>query len=503
MLDDYIHNNFDPVTQRKNKNKDKTTSNPKEKKQPKEKSTSKTNKTQNDKKQNKDDHHHHLTDHIKEKIHEFIGHLDHVPEFLKDNPFIHTGYRINFHTPKKVLKSLFMVHNELVNVWTHLAGAIVLIIICIALCFSMTSIDTKNLKTFVHTEIKDLFDPVYERISHFSQFEHTREEIAKLGENTLINLERRLEALTHDIEKVQEDINPEAIGRLLTKLKNQLEGFSLSNVHIDFDKAKLEEIAQDLKNKMNDLQHNVISKIDSADFDWIDIYKYISPNHSSSKTLQEGRHIVPLSRWPIIVFLLSAVFCLSCSAVFHLFYCLGKRANQILLRLDYAGVSILITGSCFPPVVYGFYCQPIYAYVYLTVIGVTSIVVFIVSLSDYIHTEEYRKLKSLMYGCLGVFAAIPMPHLIYLSLTTSEKNDNLDFNPSVPYYLAMGASYLGGLVIYAFKLPERWNPGKFDIVGHSHQIWHICVLLGIIFTYIGSFNNYYTRLEIPCIGCEL
>lgn len=41
---------------------------------------------------------------IKHKIKEFIGHLDHVPEFLKDNEFIHTGYRINFSTPKKVLK---------------------------------------------------------------------------------------------------------------------------------------------------------------------------------------------------------------------------------------------------------------------------------------------------------------------------------------------------------------------------------------------------------------
>jgi len=64
-----------------------------------------------------------------------------------------------------------MIHNESVNIWTHLAGAIVLIIICIALCFSVASIDTKNLKNFVQTEIKDLFDPVYERLSNFSDFE--------------------------------------------------------------------------------------------------------------------------------------------------------------------------------------------------------------------------------------------------------------------------------------------------------------------------------------------
>lgn len=69
-----------------------------------------------------------------------------------------------------------------------------------------------------------------------------------------------------------------------------------------------------------------------------------------------------------------------------------------------------------------------------------------------------------MYGCLGIFAAIPLPHLAYLSFTKSDTNDHLDVTPSIPYYLAMGASYLGGLTIYAFKMPERWNPGKFDIL---------------------------------------
>jgi hypothetical protein len=28
----------------------------------------------------------------------------------------------------------------------------------------------------------------------------------------------------------------------------------------------------------------------------------------------------------------------------------------------------------------------------------------------------------------------------------------------------MGASYLGGLVFYVFRIPERFRPGKFDII---------------------------------------
>jgi len=272
------------------------------------------------------------------------------------------------------------------------------------------------------------------------------------------------------------------------------------SVSDNWNKNKLNELSTTLKKELNDLQNQLIQKVDSSDFDWIDIYRYINPTYADNLTFREGHILVPLSRWPIIVFLSTAVFCLLCSATFHLFYCLSQRANEILLRLDYAGISILITGSAFPGFVYGFYCQPFFAKLYLTIIGATSIVVFFVSLGDKIHSPPYRHMKSAMYGGLGVFAGLPIIHLVYLTMT--EANGNLDFVTSLPYYLAMGVAYLGGLTIYSFKCPERYKPGKFDICGHSHQIWHVCVLLGIILTYFGAFDNYYTRMKIPCIGCE-
>jgi|JI10StandDraft_1071094.scaffolds.fasta_scaffold759303_1 hypothetical protein len=50
----------------------------------------------------------------------FIGDYHSAPHYLKDNDQIHTGYRINFNSKRKLFKSLFMVHNESVNIWTHL-----------------------------------------------------------------------------------------------------------------------------------------------------------------------------------------------------------------------------------------------------------------------------------------------------------------------------------------------------------------------------------------------
>eukprot|EP00249_Psilotum_nudum_P036835 c8847_g1_i1 orf=413-1342(-) len=44
-----------------------------------------------------------------------------LPEFMRDNEFILSYYRINFNL-KSVLLSLFAMHNETFNIWTHLAG---------------------------------------------------------------------------------------------------------------------------------------------------------------------------------------------------------------------------------------------------------------------------------------------------------------------------------------------------------------------------------------------
>jgi adiponectin receptor len=43
-----------------------------------------------------------------------------------------------------------------------------------------------------------------------------------------------------------------------------------------------------------------------------------------------------------------------------------------------------------------------------------------------------------------------------------------------------------GTIFDLFRCPERNNPGKYNLCGHSHQIWHGFVVLGIIFTYLGA-----------------
>jgi adiponectin receptor len=39
------------------------------------------------------------------------------------------GYRVNFNKKRQALKSLFMWHNELINIWTHLLGALFVLLL--------------------------------------------------------------------------------------------------------------------------------------------------------------------------------------------------------------------------------------------------------------------------------------------------------------------------------------------------------------------------------------
>ena len=43
---------------------------------------------------------------------------------MRDNKHITDGYRINFNTPRRIIRSLFMIHNESVNIWSHFIPAI-------------------------------------------------------------------------------------------------------------------------------------------------------------------------------------------------------------------------------------------------------------------------------------------------------------------------------------------------------------------------------------------
>lgn len=72
----------------------------------------------------------------------FLGGWNQAPKHSQDNEFIKMGYRVNFNTVKRIIKSLFMFHNESMNIWSHLVGAVLFLFFISYIAFRMNSIFT-------------------------------------------------------------------------------------------------------------------------------------------------------------------------------------------------------------------------------------------------------------------------------------------------------------------------------------------------------------------------
>ena len=60
----------------------------------------------------------------------YIGDIDdpNMDDFVMDNPWLLTGWRIGFHSYEKAASSFFMCHNESMNIWSHFLGACLMVL---------------------------------------------------------------------------------------------------------------------------------------------------------------------------------------------------------------------------------------------------------------------------------------------------------------------------------------------------------------------------------------
>ena len=136
------------------------------------------------------------------------------------------------------------------------------------------------------------------------------------------------------------------------------------NVSESFKSKPSEKSDQNLFSKISSAWNTVQNKLYSVIYG--DGLKY----DESTEVEQEKGEQTTLRRWPIFIMLSSVIVCLSFSTLFHWFGALSPKSSQILSRLDYAGITILIAGSCYPPYFYFFYCEIYLCTVYLSFISI-------------------------------------------------------------------------------------------------------------------------------------
>mmetsp|Transcript_148 Transcript_148/g.275 ORF Transcript_148/g.275 Transcript_148/m.275 type:complete len:379 (-) Transcript_148:314-1450(-) len=181
---------------------------------------------------------------------------------------------------------------------------------------------------------------------------------------------------------------------------------------------------------------------------------------------------------PYLVYLVTAQVCFGASVIYHLFGCISEKASIHLCACDFVGILVLIGGSYFPGLYYGFYCMQTTRRIYIAILAVLSTLATCASSCEWFHRNEWRVLRIAVFGGLAGSGVIPSVHWVLKNGISGHEADV--FFGGVA---AMYASYASGLAVYILRVPERYFPGKFDFCLWSHQIWHIFVVCGAYFYY--------------------
>ncbi|CAJ2643886.1 unnamed protein product [Trifolium pratense] len=333
-----------------------------------------------------------------------------LPTFLRDNDFILGYYRSEWPL-KQTFLSIFAIHNETLNVWTHLIGFFLF-----------------------------LFLTIYTAM--------------------------RAPIVVDSLQYI-----PEIIGKAdLNKIREEL----LKCLPSLPDMPDLHKVKNELSTSLHSLNFSPLSGRNVMELLINCFPEHFSSNYLKDDTIEfvSSSTIQPITRWPFYVFLIGAMFCLLASSTCHLLACHSKRLSYIMLRIDYAGIAALIATSFYPPVYYSFMCNPFFCYIYLGFITLMGVATIVFSLLPFFNKSEFRKYRASLFFLMGFSGVAPIIHKLILY------GDEPEALQTTGYEILMGVLYGLGALIYVARIPERWMPGKFDIAGHSHQIFHVFVVAG-------------------------
>jgi len=194
-------------------------------------------------------------------------------------------------------------------------------------------------------------------------------------------------------------------------------------------------------------------------------------------------------------FFAGAAACLGMSATYHAISNHSHGVAKFGNKLDYLGIVFLIWGSFVASIYYGFQEDVMLMRRYWAMITTIGAGCAVVSTDSRFRTPQLRPLRAGMFVAMGLSAVVPVFH--GLQLYGVEKMTQLI---GLPWLLVQGLLYLIGAGLYAARVPERFHPGRYDIWGSSHQIFHVLVVLAAAAHLVGlikAFDHRHSRPDLP------
>lgn len=197
---------------------------------------------------------------------------------------------------------------------------------------------------------------------------------------------------------------------------------------------------------------------------------------------------------PLLLFLLSAVSYLLFSTAAHLLQSRSELAHHAFFFLDYVGVGIYQYGCALAHYFYSSepaWRQSIVGEVFLPAaafLGWLSCASCCYAKLRYRRPYPLqRKIIQLIPACLEYLLVIsPVAH----RLATGSWSD-----PALPFHALQVVFSILAAFFFCCPLPERLFPGRCDIVGHGHQIFHVFLVLCTLSQQEALLEDFVARRE--------
>jgi len=195
------------------------------------------------------------------------------------------------------------------------------------------------------------------------------------------------------------------------------------------------------------------------------------------------------SFWDLSVIIICVILyqaCMVLSALYHTFNAHSQEAAEFCLMLDLGGICASITASYISGIYYAFWCHPFLQNFYMITVAcfITTGLVF----RNTFNKEDYLLYRLVFFIGFVVYGCVPTLHWVILNGGFDSDEVRLFLPRIVIMYLLCGLAFL----FYVAKFPEVVLPGRFDILGSSHQWWHLFIFICLAYWYATgmSFAEY-------------
>ncbi|XP_035507843.1 membrane progestin receptor beta-like [Morone saxatilis] len=181
---------------------------------------------------------------------------------------------------------------------------------------------------------------------------------------------------------------------------------------------------------------------------------------------------VDVSSLPLVLYVVSAITYLSCSAAAHLLQSHSEEAHYSLFFLDYVGVAVYQYGCALALCLYSSDAAWTQRFWQIFLPAAALLAWFSCAASCYAKLRFrrpyplHRKLCQVVpMGVAYLLDISPIAHRLSTCSWTG--------NPALPLHFLQVVLFLLSAFFFSCPIPERFSPGSFDLFGHAHQLFHV------------------------------